>query len=319
MYPDLSYILHALIGTQPDNWTSIFKTFGLLLVLAILSAALFLYWELKRKADEGIFKADKVKFIEGEAPKLWDVLANGFFGFVIGLKGVYIAQHFSEFQNDPAGVLLSSKGNWAIGLVLGLAFAGFRYWEQKKQELPKPKTVYKNFFPHDRIGDVTVVAALTGILGAKVFAIFEAPETISAFLQNPIGTFFSGSGLAIYGGLIGGFLGVWWWLRRHNIPFWHFADAVAPALIISYGVGRLGCQLSGDGDWGIVAGVQPDWWFLPDTWWSFDYPQNVNNAGVLIEGCDPEKYREAINLGSTELRCETACALWPQGPAGKRS
>ena len=88
MYPDLSYLLHALIGTQPDNWTSIFKTFGLLLVIAILSAAFFLYLELKRKANEGIFQADKVKFLIGEQPKLWDVAANGFFGLILGLKGM---------------------------------------------------------------------------------------------------------------------------------------------------------------------------------------------------------------------------------------
>jgi len=307
VYPDLSYILHALVGTEPDNWASIFKTFGLLLVTAILTAAFFLYLELKRKAEEGIFKPDKVKFTVGEPPKLWDVAANGFFGLVLGLKGFHIAQNFAAFQNSPADVLLSLDGNWIAGILMGLGFAAFRYWEQNKDALPEPKTVIENIYPHDRIGDVTVVAAVSGILGAKLFAIFEAPETMAGFFDDPIGTFFSGSGLAIYGGLIGGFLGVRWWLRKHKIPFWHFADAIGPALIIAYGVGRVGCQLSGDGDWGIVAGTMPDWWFLPDYWWSFDYPQNVNNAGVLIDACDPQKYQEAVGAVSTELRCAAGC------------
>lgn len=307
MYPDLSYILHALIGTEPDNWTSIFKTFGLLLVIAILTAALFLYMELKRKANEGVFKPDKVKYIIGEQPKLWDVAANGLFGLVLGLKGVYIAQNFTKFQNDPAELLLSLEGNWLAGIGLAAVFAGFRYWEQKKAALPKPETTIQDIYPHDRIGDVTMVAAVSGILGAKFFAIFEAPETMSGFFSDPIGTFFSGSGLAIYGGLIGGFLGVWWWLRKHRIAFWPFADAIAPALMISYGVGRIGCQLSGDGDWGIAAGAMPEWWMLPDWLWSFEYPQNVNNAGVLMDICDPEKYKEVVNLRSPELRCEAAC------------
>ena len=65
MYPDLSYILHALIGTQPDNVFSIVKTFGLFLVFAILSAAFMLAKELKRKEDEGLLKSVKVKVIEG--------------------------------------------------------------------------------------------------------------------------------------------------------------------------------------------------------------------------------------------------------------
>ena len=61
MYPDLSYILHALLGTSPDNWTSIVKTFGLMLVIAILTAAFMLSKELKRKEAEGLLKGIKEK------------------------------------------------------------------------------------------------------------------------------------------------------------------------------------------------------------------------------------------------------------------
>ena len=62
-------------------------------------------------------------------------------------------------------------------------------------------------------------------------------------------------------------------------------DAVAPALILSYGVGRLGCQFSGDGDWGIEAPAQPDWWFLPDWAWAYNYPHNVIDDGVRMADC----------------------------------
>ncbi len=66
----------------------------------------------------------------------------------------------------------------------------------------------------------------------------------------------------------------------------HVMDAVAPALIMGYAVGRLGCQFSGDGDWGIVnAAATPGWWFLPDWAWSFTYPHNVLNDGIPMEGC----------------------------------
>ncbi|MCU0345823.1 MAG: prolipoprotein diacylglyceryl transferase [Saprospiraceae bacterium] len=283
MYPDLSYLFHDIFGTQPDNWTSVFKTFGVMLVVAILSAAWFFYLELKRKAEEGLYQATTVKTIIGEPASPWDIASNALFGFLVGFKFVYIAQNFAEFQQDAAAVLLSLKGNWLAGIA-GAALFGFLRWqERKKQVLPKPKEVSSQVYPHDRIGDLTIMAAVTGILGAKIFAILEEP---SGFFDDPIGTFFSGSGLAIYGGLIGGYLGVTWYMRKHNIPFWPTADAVAPALIISYGVGRIGCQLSGDGDWGIDAAAQPGWWFLPDWLWAYDYPHNVNKAGIPIEGCE---------------------------------
>jgi prolipoprotein diacylglyceryltransferase len=62
---------------------------------------------------------------------------------------------------------------------------------------------------------------------------------------------------------------------------------VAPALIMGYAVGRIGCQLSGDGDWGIVNTLDmPSWWFLPDWMWAYDFPHNVLNQGIPIEGCE---------------------------------
>jgi phosphatidylglycerol---prolipoprotein diacylglyceryl transferase len=283
MYPDLSYLLHDLFGTQPDNWTSIFKTFGMMLVISILSAAWFFYIELKRKANEGIYQPTKAKVITGQPATAWELVSNGIFGFILGFKLVYLVQHFDEFQQDAAAVLLSGKGNWLAGIALAAVFAGLRWWEKKKQALPKPKEQVMNIYPHDRIGDLTMVAAITGIIGAKIFAILEEP---SGFMADPIGTFFSGSGLAIYGGLICGFLGVVWYLRKHDIPVFHTLDALAPAFVIAYGVGRIGCQLAGDGDWGIVAAPQPEWWFLPDWMWAYDYPMNVNREGIPIMGCE---------------------------------
>ncbi len=67
----------------------------------------------------------------------------------------------------------------------------------------------------------------------------------------------------------------------------HVMDVVAPALIMGYAVGRIGCQLSGDGDWGIINDQPlPSWWFLPEWMWAYDYPHNVLEMGVPIEGCE---------------------------------
>lgn len=282
MYPDLSYLLHDLFGTPPDNWTSIFKTFGLMLVVSILSAAWLFHRELKRKAAEGIYPPAKLRIVTGRPATTGEIVSNAVFGFILGYKLLYIVQNFPAFQSDAASVLLSAKGNWAGGLLAAALFGAFRWWERKKEAQGKPKEEIQLLYPHDRIGDLTMIAAITGIIGAKIFAILEAP---AGFLQDPVGTFFSGSGLAIYGGLICGFLGVVWYLRRHKIPVFHTLDALAPAFVLAYGVGRIGCQLSGDGDWGIVAAAQPEWWFLPDWLWSFDYPMNVNREGIPIDGC----------------------------------
>lgn len=279
MYPDLSYFFHDIFGTPPDNWTSIFKTFGLFLVLAILSSAYFLYIELKRKAAKGFFEPEKVKVIEGKPATMGEYLSNAVFGFIMGFKLLYIAQNFNEFQENPAGIVLSGLGSW-LGGFLGLAIlVGLKFWESKRNTLPKPKERINEVYPHHRIGDITIIAAISGVVGAKVFDVLEHLDEFSWKML------LSGGGLAIYGGLIFGFLAVFWYLKNKKIPHLHVMDAVAPALIIGYGVGRLGCQFSGDGDWGIVAATQPSWWFLPDWLWAYDYPRNVINEGVAIEGC----------------------------------
>ena len=284
MYPDLSYILNSIFGTAVDNGTSVVKTFGLILALAILASSYFLNLELKRKEREGVLLPNMVKKVVGEPASMGELLFNALFGFLLGYKLLYAFQHFSEFKMNAPGVLFSSKGNILGGILGAAALVALKYWEKNKEALPKPVTKTFKTYPSDRIGDITLIAAFTGILGAKFFAVFEDMSNLRG------GNFFeillSGSGLAIYGGLIGGTVGVVLYLLKHKIDTFQVADAVAPALMVGYGVGRLGCQLSGDGDWGIVnESPTPSWWFLPDWLWTFKYPQNVLNQGVPIEDC----------------------------------
>lgn len=280
MYPDLSYILHAIIGTQPDNIFSIVKTFGLFLVFAILSGAFIVAKELKRKEDEGLLKAVKIKVIEGKPASAVDLVLNGLFGFVLGFKFFYIIAHKDDFIYDPASLVFSTEGNWIWGIILALVFAGIKFWEKNKKKLPKPveKTVLVH--PYERMGDITVLAAVSGIFGAKVFALAEDVGKLfgdgedKLTLNDIMDQFFSGSGLAIYGGLIVAFIAVSYYVKKKEIAPIHVMDAVAPALLIAYGIGRLGCHFSGDGDWGIVN-LAPNPGFLPDWLWAFDYPHNV--------------------------------------------
>ncbi len=95
-------------------------------------------------------------------------------------------------------------------------------------------------------------AAIGGLVGARILFIVE---DWSNFLRSPWDYIFTGAGFTWYGGFLGGVLGVTWVVRKNNIPWLKAADIAAPALAIAYGVGRLGCHVAGDGDWGTVTNV----------------------------------------------------------------
>jgi prolipoprotein diacylglyceryltransferase len=106
-------------------------------------------------------------------------------------------------------------------------------------------------------------------------------------MADPIGALLSFSGLTFYGGLIVAAVLIIRYGKKNGLPAFQLTDAGAPALMLSYGIGRVGCMMSGDGDWGIVNNnPKPSWMnFLPDWMWAFKFPHNVNNDGIPIPGC----------------------------------
>lgn len=303
MYPNLSYILEALFGTEPDGFTSVFQTFGLFLGLAFAASAYFLFLELKRKESEGLLKSVPHTFMTGEKASTTEIVLAGIVGFIIGYKAGYLPSHFEEVKADMVAYILSTKGALLPGLIFGGLNAAWAWYDKQRFALEKPKKVTENQWPHQRIMDFTFVCAVASLIGAKLFAIFETPD---AFRQDFFKQLFSGSGMAIYGGLIGGFIGGYWYtVKRLKINPIHVMDAIAPSLMMGYAVGRMGCQFSGDGDWGIpVIGPNryvnssydysegPSW--IPDWLWSQSYPHNVSNAGKLIDGCEWEYCHELV-------------------------
>lgn len=103
-------------------------------------------------------------------------------------------------------------------------------------------------YPHERVSTILMIAAIGGLAGAKIFNAFE---TWDYFIQDPIESLFSRSGLTFYGGLITATILLFFFARKYKIPFDVLCDTAAPALMLAYGIGRLGCHFSGDGDWGI--------------------------------------------------------------------
>ena len=307
MYPGLSDILNDFFGT---HFTSSFPpTFGTLVALSFLLGSWTLGLELNRKEKSGLLNPIKKSIITGQSANTSELFWNGLFGFLIGYKIIYAFLNNDEFFKNPQQIILSLKGNWIAGLLVGGIFVWLKYREKEKEKLAEPKLIEQTIYPHQMLSEITMAAAIGGLIGAKIFHLLEYWDDFTA---DPLGMFFSGSGLTMYGGLIVGTIAVLWYGKKNNIPPIHLCDAAAPGLMLAYGTGRIGCQLAGDGDWGIVN-TQPKpsiLSYLPDWVWSFRYPNNVVNEGIPIEGCTGHHcYQLAEGVFPTPLYESITCIL----------
>jgi phosphatidylglycerol:prolipoprotein diacylglycerol transferase len=145
--------------------------------------------------------------------------------------------------------------------------------------------------PSVLVGTITIIAVVAGLVGAKLFHVLE---NLDAFFRDPAGMVFSTGGLTFYGGLILAALAIAWFVRTKGLPIGAAADSVAPGLMIAYGIGRVGCYLAGDGDWGVcntLAG-KPGW--LPAFLWSETFPRSILDVegawttdALVLEACPP--------------------------------
>lgn len=151
--------------------------------------------------------------------------------------------------------------------------------------------VEMNVSPAELITDFAFVVTIAGIVGARLFHILEHTDQ---FLRDPAGMIFSRSGLSIFGGLIVGTIAGLICVRKWKLPGRPLMDAIAPALMLGYGIGRIGCQVSGDGDWGIAANMalKPDW--LPTWWWAQTYQNNIYGEVIALPGVYPTPVYETI-------------------------
>lgn len=174
---------------------------------------------------------------------------------------------------------------YSYGLMLGIGFIIASYLLSLEFKRKKIHT--------DLATEITLLALIFGIIGAKMFHLIE---TWDSFIQDPISEAFSAGGLTWYGGLILAVVAIWINSRRRKLPFLVIADSAAPALAIGYGIGRMGCHLAGDGDYGIPtslpwgtdysAGTYP-----PSLALRYLYPDGNVPEGVL---CHPTPIYEFI-------------------------
>ncbi len=172
---------------------------------------------------------------------------------------------------------LGSVPIYSFGVLMSLAFlmAG---WIMQNDFARKNE-------PRDLAWEIVIFSSVGGLLGARLH---QALYHWSDFIADPSGFITSASGLVWYGGVFGGVVATLWPIRRTRVAYASAFDTGALGLAIGLAIGRVGCHLSGDGDWGTPTA-------LP---WGVAYPNGTapwhHPPGVFVH---PAALYEAVTLG----------------------
>jgi len=141
--------------------------------------------------------------------------------------------------------------------------------------------------PVDWAYEMLFAALIGGLVGARGYYIVQNYGEVK---HDLVGNIFSGSGLIWYGGLIGGVVAVLAWARWRDFLRLALLDMAAPALALGYAIGRIGCQVSGDGDYGKVSSVP---WAMP-----YRHGAVPTAPGVKVQ---PTPIYETLSMGLLAL------------------
>ena len=151
---------------------------------------------------------------------------------------------------------------YGYGLMLALGFIGGSYLlvsEFKRRKLDP-----------NIANNITLIGLVAGVAGSKILYLIE---NWSTFILDPIGMMFNPGGLTYYGGFILAAFSIYIYGNKKRIKFFTIADAIAPGLILGYGIARIGCHLAGDGDYGFPT-------TLP---WGTDYSKGTYPPSVAFQ------------------------------------
>jgi len=306
MFPTLSDIFNYFFNT---HIRLPIQTLGFFIALSFVLTYLAFVSEFKRKEALGVIHPFKRKVVIGEPASVLELCINAILGFVLGFKIIGAVISYQSFVNNPKEFLLSWQGNIWVGI---LCAAGWTYWayaDRKKQQLPEPKVIEETVHPYQLMGKITFWAGFYGFIGAKLF---DTVEHWGYFMQHPIADLLSANGFTYYGGFLFGMLTFFYIGCKYGMKLPHVASIGAPGIMLAYGVGRIGCQLSGDGDWGIVnLHPKPAWLhWLPNWMWSYNFPHNIANQGTYINGCIGDHCNVLVNgVYPTSLYESVICIL----------
>ena len=293
-------------------------SYGFFVATGFFAAATLAVAEMRRREALGLLKGQEVEIKADETPGMAELLITFVLTFTLFYKLIGIFVYHEELRTHQLQfgtyLLAATDGNiihkilsiytygsWVGGLVVATSFTAFFFRTSslmigltgmigyyKKKELQTRAVLKKVMvYPSDSMGDLVVIAAILGVLGSCFFNFLENPDDYKNFWSDPVGSLFSG--LSVYGGLImaGIGFGVYAYYKKFNLG--HFFDSVAPGFILANGLGRIGCQVAGDGDWGLAnLASKPGW--IPQFLWSTHYEHNIIDADPLsvIPNCAEE-------------------------------
>jgi len=278
MFPKVSDLINYLAGT---HISLPFQTYGFIFAVAAVVAGFLIKSELKRKEIEGLLSAWK-KITRPGKPLRWiEIIAGVMVSSILGWKFFGIIFQYRLFAENPQQYLISANGSlWAL-LVIAFVSLTYHIIKKKASKSAQDEAREEIIHPHQYTWNIMMIGLITSIIGSKLFDIID---NFGSFLRNPIHSLLSFSGLTFYGGFIVTVLALLLYMKVIKLNWKYVIDSIAPAIMIAYAIGRLGCHLSGDGCWGIINTMpQPHW--LPGWLWASYYPHNVINQGVAITGC----------------------------------
>jgi len=139
--------------------------------------------------------------------------------------------------------------------------------------------------PPDWAYEMIFAGLVGGVVGSRLDYLLQNWDEVS---DDLFGNVVSGSGLVWFGGLVGGAIGVVLWAWRRGFLSAQLFDVAAVPLALGYAVGRVGCQLSGDGDYGVES----------DLPWAMAYPEGTVST---TEEVHPTPIYESLALGLLAL------------------
>jgi phosphatidylglycerol---prolipoprotein diacylglyceryl transferase len=139
--------------------------------------------------------------------------------------------------------------------------------------------------PADWTYEAVFAALIGGVVGSRLDFLIQNWDEVSG---DVLGNIFSGSGLVFFGGLIGGAIGVVLWAWWRGWLGWQLLDTAAAPIAIGYTVGRIGCQVSGDGDYGVES----------DLPWAMAYPEGTVPTDETVH---PTPVYDTLTMGLATL------------------
>ncbi len=224
--------------------------------LGFFVASLILYKELHRKNMMQDFSKELLIFLR-------------IFYSIAGL--LFIVSFLIESGVQGIETAFDTKPMFAFGLILLMIGTGYALFNKKSP----------TWVTADTSGFVVAVSIIGGVSGSKLLYV---AENISEFVRAPFDTVFSPGGLTWYGGFVLVTMTLFFFTRKKGLPFLRMSDAAAPALMIGYGIARIGCHLAGDGDYGMPTTLP--WGMVysngtyPPSVAFRDFPEIVQRYGV---------------------------------------